>query len=176
MTDLPDLAPADAAVALRSLPRRFREAIARAAGSSSHAGTDPEDDDRVAPPADAVEARAQQLGPDGTSPLEQVAATTAELGLFHQATTAILSGSPTPLHPAVVDRRSREWDVPPGLTLDDALTLLENEAIAFAALVESADATEWAKSGPVAGGSSISAIALVSEAVQSAVARLRSIG
>ena len=175
MTDQPDLAPADAAVALRSLPRRFREAIARAAGTPPPDGAG-SDDEPAAPPTDAIEARAHQLGPDGTSPLEQVAATTAELTLFHRATTAVLSGSATPLHPGVVDRRSREWDVPPGLTVDDAVTLLEHEATGYAALVESAAPREWAKSGPVAGGGSISAIALVSEAVRSAVDRLRTIG
>ncbi len=173
MTDQPDLAPADAAVALRSLPRRFGEAIARAAGPGAHDGADADD---AAAPTDAIEARADHVGPDGTSPLEQVAATTAELTLFHQATTAVLSGASTPLHPGVLDRRSREWDVPPGLTVDDAVTLLEQEATAYAALVESADAREWAKSGPVAGGGSISAVTLVSEAVRSAVDRLRSIG
>ncbi len=175
MTDQPDLAPADAAVALRSLPRRFREAIARAAGTPSHDGPDADADDAAAP-TDAIEARADHVGPDGTSPLERVAATTAELTLFHQATTAVLSGSATPLHPGVLDRRSREWDVPPGLTVDDAVMLLEHEATAYATLVESADAREWAKSGPVAGGGSISAVTLVSEAVRSAVDRLRSIG
>jgi hypothetical protein len=76
----------------------------------------------------------------------------------------------------VLDRDSRVWDLPPGLTTDDALTLLETEAVGFATLIESANATEWAKSGPVAGGRSTSAIALVGEAVRSAVARLRSIG
>ncbi len=174
MTDLPDLAPADAAVALRSLPRRFREALARSAGGSTPDDRAP--DETTEPTSDAVETRAQQLGPDGTSPLEQVAATTAELTLFHQATTAVLSGSATPVHPAVVDRASRAWDLPPGMTVDDAMTLLEDEATGFASLVESADAREWAKSGAVAGGGTISAIALVSEAVRSAVERLRSIG
>ncbi len=171
MTDLPDIAPADAAVALRSLPRRYREAIARAGGDAPPDGGSTDE-----PPTDEVEARAHHLGPDGASPLEKVASTTAELALFHRATTQVLSGADTPLHPAVVDRHSRDWDTPPGLTLDDALTLLEEEATGYAALIESADAREWAKSGSVAGGSSISAAALLSEAIRSGVDRLRSIG
>ena len=168
MDDQPDLTPADAAVALRSLPRRFREAVARATESAAPEAT--------GDAGDAVEEQAQRLGPDGTSPLGQVAATTAELSLFHQATTAVLSGSATPLHPAVTDPLARDWDVPPGLTIDDALTLLEDEAGSYASLVESAEPREWAKTGPVAGGGSVSAITLVSEAVRSAVDRLRSIG
>ena len=173
MSDAPDLAPADAAVALRSLPRRFREAIAL---STPHEGSAPdENDDRVAPTTDAIEEHAQQLGPDGTSPLEQVAATTAELSLLHQATTALRAGSSTPLHPAVVDRSARVWDLPPGLTLDDAMAQLEDEATSYARLLETADATAWAKDGTVAGGHTVTALSLVSDAVQSAVARLRSI-
>lgn len=172
MSESPDLAPADAAVALRSLPRRFREAIARSTpGDGQESG-----DDRTPPSADAVEAHAQQLGADGTSPLEQVVATAAELSLLHQATTSLLAGSSTPLHPAVVDRAARMWDVPPGLTLDDAMAQLEQEATSYAELLETADATEWAKGGTVAGGQSVTALGIVSDAVQSAVARLRSIG
>jgi hypothetical protein len=172
MSDAPDLAPADAAVALRSLPRRFREAIAL---STTHEEPTPDDDDRTAPSTDAIEAHAQQLGPDGTSPLEQVVATTAELSLLHRATTALLAGSAAPLHPAVVDRTARVWDVPPGLTLDDAMIQLEQEATSYAHLLETADATAWAKEGAVAGGHSVTALGLVSDAVHSAVARLRSI-
>ena len=171
MNDAPDIAPADAAVALRSLPRRFREAIAL---STPHDGP-ASDDDRPTPSTNAVEAHAQQLGPDGTSPLEQVVAATAELSLLHRATTSLLAGSSTPLHPAVVDRTARVWDVPPGLTLDDALTQLEQEATSYAHLLETADATAWAKGGAVAGGQSVTALGIVSDAVQSAVDRLRSI-
>jgi hypothetical protein len=74
-----------------------------------------------------------------------------------------------------VDRTARVWDVPPGLTLDDALTQLEQEATSYAHLLETADATAWAKDGTVTGGQSVTALAIVSDAVQSAVDRLRSI-
>ncbi len=162
---LPDLAPADAAVALRSLPRRFGEAIAAAARSDSRGGSEED-----------VEDRAHQIGTDGTSPLEQLAAATAEITLLHHAAAVVLSGSNAALHPAVVSRHARVWDVPAGLTVAVGIELLEAEAVAFAELIESATATEWAKAGTVAGGHAVTAIGIVSDAVHSAVTRLRSIG
>ena len=92
-----DLAGRDAAVALRSLPRRFREILAV------------EDED----PAEL----ASRPGPDGRSVLDHLTRANRTVALLHGAARQAVMGKDPAVHPAVTDRSAREWG--PGDSLRD---------------------------------------------------------
>ena len=145
------ISPSDAAVALRSLPRRFREAL------------EVEDED----PEDI----AGRPGPQGHSALDHLTRANRTLALLHRATQqAVMEDEPV-LHPAVTDRSAREWGA--GGSLDTELAALTDEVNGFADGVEKAPSEAWERSASVAGGGSVTAIELLDDAVSSAVDELR---
>jgi hypothetical protein len=152
----PHLSPADAAVAMRSWPRRYRAALA------------PIDDDQVAE-------LALRLGPDGVSALDLAADTVRTWTLLDRALHEIrFSDAPT-LHPAVADSAARTWDSPASETIESIIEQIDDVAGSLADAIESMPADDWSRTAPVAGGGSIAAIDVAREAVLVGSDNLRAI-
>jgi hypothetical protein len=147
--DLSRLAPADAEVALRSFPRRYRAELA----------SGPDDD--------SADELANRVGPGGMSALDVTADVTRTWGLLDAEMVRTLTLDDAVLHPAVSDPSRRHWDAPTAETVDDALDQLDHEATG---LVESmrlaTNAVDWTRTASVAGGGTISALDLLKEAVR----------
>ncbi len=151
--DLSNLSPGDVAVTMRSLPRRFGEAL-EAEG----------DED--------IDSLARVVGPDGTSALDHVADTGRMLALFGGALGEVLSGRQPVLHAAVTDPGARQWEHA-ATDLEGELSLLADEATALAGRVERTSADQWTEVGRVVGGTEMTALDLAKEAVHVAVAGLK---
>lgn len=151
--DLSHESPADVAVTMRSLPRRFGEALE---------ARDDED----------AEALARVMGPDGSSALDHVADTGRMLALIGGALGEVVSGRQPVLHAAVTDPAARHWERA-ATDLEGELSLLADEAIALAGRVERTSAEQWKAVGRVVGGTEMTALDLAREAVQVAIAGLR---
>ena len=148
------VSPSDGAVALRSLPRRFRSALR------------PTDDDNL-------EEFAQRVGSGGMSPLDYLVDTNRSLPFLQRALEQVLREDSPVLPPAVLDASAREWPGAPG-SLDDELDLLKTEAEAFASRVERVPSADWTRAGTVAGGGEVTALQVLDEAVRTAIADLKS--
>lgn len=151
--DLSRTSPADIVATMRSLPRRFREALA----------TDDEEDQ---------DALASVVGADGRSALDHVAGTGRMLALFGGALGEVLNGRQPVLHAAITDPSARRWEHAAS-DLEGELSLLDTEADELAGRVERTAADQWDQVGRVAGGTELTALDLAKEAVQVAVAGLR---
>jgi hypothetical protein len=151
--DLSKTSPADIAQTMRSLPRRFREALAVRS-----------DDDQ--------DALAAVLGPDGRSALDHVAGTGRMLALFDGALTEVVNGRRPVLHDAITDPGARTWEHA-ATDLEGELSLLDGEAEALAQRVEATSPPQWSEVGRVVGGTELSALDLAKEAVQVAITGLR---
>lgn len=150
--DLSNLSPADVAVTMRSLPRRFGEAL-----------TARGDED--------AEALARVIGPDGASALDHLADTGRILALFSGALGEVVSGRQPVLHAALTDPGARQWEQA-ATDLDGELGLLTDEAEGLAGRVERTSADQWTEVGRVVGGTELTALELAKEAVQVAIAGL----
>jgi hypothetical protein len=151
--DLSHESPSDVAVTMRSLPRRFGEALAAR-----------DDDD--------VESLAGVLGPDGASALDHVADTGRMLALIGGALGEVVSGRRPVLPAAITDPSARTWEHA-ATDLEGELSLLTDEAIALAELVERTSAEQWKAAATVTGGTEMTALDLAREAVQVAIADLK---
>jgi hypothetical protein len=148
--------PADAVVALRSLPRRFR-------GLFAGLGEDESPDDV-----------AHRVGSDGRSALDHAIAATRTVTFLGRALEQLLVEDDPVLHPAVADVAAREWEPAEG-TVDERLAELATEADGLAARAEHVAASDWARAGRVAGqDATVTAAELLWDAVDSAVAHLSS--
>lgn len=145
--DLSSLAPADAVVALRSYPRRFREALR------------PIDDEQV-------DEMAQMLGAEGHSAVEIVVDTVRTWTVQQEALRQIRLADTPVVHPAVIDASQRHWDATVNETLDAALDLIDEHAGALVSEVERISTSEWTRSATAAGGGTISALDIVRDAVR----------
>lgn len=154
--DLSRESPADIAVTMRSLPRRFGEALA------------PRDDETD----DDVEALARRVGPDGASALDHVADTGRTLALLAGALTQVVAGKRPVLHDAVVDPAARTWQLD-ATDLEGELALLADEALELAGRVERTSVEQWDEVGRVVGGDERTALDLAREAVRTAITGLR---
>ncbi len=154
--DLSRESPADIAVTLRSLPRRFGEALA--------AHDDETDDD--------VGALARVVGPDGLSALDHVADTGRTLALLGGALTQVVAGKRPVLHDAAVDPAARRWEIAAS-DLEGELALLADEALDLAGRVERTAPDQWSEVGRVVGGGERTALDLAREAVRTAITGLR---
>jgi hypothetical protein len=146
--DVSRLAPSDAAVALRSFPRRYRAAI------------QPVKDD------DDVEELAHRVGPDGRSAIQILSDVTRTLVVLADALRQITVNDTPVVHAAVVDPALRHWDAPPPERLDDALVIFDDEATSLADAVDRVPVDAWTRSGSVAGGGSVTALTVVRDAVR----------
>jgi hypothetical protein len=147
--DLSRLAPDDAVVALRSYPRRYRAELAPLPG-----------DDRI-------DELAQRIGPTGESALGIVDDVVRTWGLVgHELHQLLIADEPT-LHPAVIDRSQRHWDVPAPESVEAALDDLARESEALVEQVTTVGmAEDWARVAPVAGGGEVTALDLLRELVR----------
>ncbi|MEL7207883.1 MAG: hypothetical protein AAGK32_06560 [Actinomycetota bacterium] len=154
--DLTRLTPADASVALRSLPRRFR------------AATRPIDDPQV-------EAWAEIPGPDGLSAIAHVAAATRALTRLEVALHRILTREDPALDAAVTEM----GDAPPPdriATVDHELEALAEAAHGLADRAGSVPASDWGRRGRAPDGSSVEALDVVKGAVRVGLAHLEAAG
>jgi hypothetical protein len=151
--DLSKTTPADVVQTMRSLPRRFREALAVR-----------EDEDQAA--------LAAVVGSDGRSALDHVAGTGRMLALFGGALTEVVNGRQPVLHAAITDPSARQWEHA-ATDLEGELSLLDDEAESLAQRVEHASTDQWKQVGRVVGGTELTALDLAKQAVQVAIDGLR---
>lgn len=150
---IPAPVPADAVVAMRSWPRRYRTELL------------PVDDP-------SIEARAVTIGVGGRSATDLAADTVRSLTLLERALHDVLVGDDPVLHPAIIDRPARHWDAAVAESPGQVLAQLDDVADSFAAAIERTDASEWTRSGTCA-GRRVSALDLVGEAIDTAASNLR---
>ena len=148
-----ELSPADAVVALRSFPRRFREVLTLGPGED--------------------ESVLHRNGPDGRSALDHVDLAGRDLAVLADAVDAVLTQDRPTLHPAVGDPAARSYAVDPGVDATAALDLLTLEAGGLADRVEHVAAGEWSRTGSAAGGGDLTAVDVLREAVSTTAAHLR---
>ena len=148
------LSPADAAVALRSFPRRFRSVLVR-------------------PPAQDGDDPVTRRGSAGRSAMEHAewaAATIEEID--HQLQQVLVHDQPEVTAPAI------ETPFPPaGVTAPGGpVAVLERvtaAATALAATVEGASGRQWSRTAAPAGGATVTALDLVRLAVHQGVHHLK---
>jgi len=150
------LTPRDAAAALRSFPRRYRELFTSFEGD------------------DTMDALALRLGPTGESAAQVVSDVTRTWALQADALQRVLFTNDAVLHPALSDPSQRVWDTPHPESLDDTLVLLGHEADGLVEVIERVSPpSDWARSAPVAGGSTVTALDIVRDAVETGADGLR---
>jgi len=158
--DLSRLGTGDIAAALRSYPRRYREAIDGAA--------------RVLDvPADEAVCRP---GPDGTTGIDLLLDAVSTLTLVEQALTQVLRTTDPALHPGVLDPTHRSWAPPSGLSLGTLLEMLDDQCDDLADVVEAVAISDWNRVGHLADGPPVTAADLAREAVRVGAANLRALG
>ncbi len=157
--DTSRLSPADCVAALRSYPRRARQAMA--------AATDGED----------VDALAEVAGPDGRSAVEHLDGAARALEVLGEAVRSVLVHDRPTLVPAVLDESARVWpDEGPTGDVHAALDHLEAAARGVAEVAEgdAGGAEGWDRTGTVAGsGDEVSALDVLREAVRTGATGLR---
>jgi hypothetical protein len=150
------IAPSDAAIALKSFPRRYRTLLAPI--------TDP-----------IVEAQALQIGPEGVSALD-IAADTVRTWLIQREALRQTQVHDFPLfHPAVLDPAERNWHSAMMESCDAVLDHLSDLAGEFADDLGSIHGDQWFRSGTVAGGGSATALQILDAAVSVGAENLRRI-
>jgi hypothetical protein len=156
-----NLSPADAAVALRSFGRRFRDAASAAATT-----LDEEPDE------DQIDEVANRTGADGRSAIDHVAEATTRLAAVHDSVRAALVN---PNHR--VDARLVATD--PGEPshaaggLHPGIDALERAASALAHQVDHADASNWLASRTTTDGGTATPLQVLQAAVAFTLDRLR---
>jgi len=172
MASLPTdhLSPDDAAVAVRSFPRRFRSVLARPEldGSDDHG----DDGDEVAT-ADPDEL-ARRVGPDGRSAADHLLAADGVLALLDRSLEQARSDDDPALHPAVRDLRGAWWD-DEHTPLPALLDQLEQTALRSAGRIDAVPTDEWGRQVRVADAdATVGLLDLVREAVDVVAGHLRS--
>lgn len=144
--------PSDAAVALRSLPRRFGALFAGLGDDES------------------PEALAHRPAPDGTTAIGHLTAVVRVITAGRDALDQILVSDQPQLEPVTA---SGSPDAPPGVTLDERLAELASAAAALADRVDGVPAEDWSREGRGSAGT-VTAADRVWDVVDTAVATLRS--
>jgi hypothetical protein len=159
-----DLSPADAAVALRSFGRRFRDAAAAASsGSLDEEPTEVEVDDYAA-----------RTGADGRSALDHLAAAADRLDAAREAVRAALVDAGRRVDDALLDLEPPEPGHHSG-SLAHELGRIERFAVSLAEVVEGADAERWLDTHATSGGGSTTPLAVVQTTVAFALDRLKAV-
>lgn len=148
-----ETSPADAIVAMRSWPRRYRTELL------------PIDDP-------AIETRAMTIGAAGVSATDLAADTVRSLTVLERALHEVVVTDDPVLHPAIIERSARRWDSAVAEAPAAVLAQLDDVAESFAAAIERTDASEWTRTGTCS-GRRVSALDLVGEAVDTAATNLR---
>ena len=153
--DTSALSPSDAAVALRSFPRRFGAILGAEA-------------------SDGIPDEVQQApGPGGRSAAELLGDTNRTLALLERAFQQTLIETQPTLHRATMHRADRDFELGAGPTAEAGLAELSDLARRFAERVEAVPADDWARPATLVGGDEVTALDLVSEAVSTAADNLR---
>ena len=168
--DLSSMQPADAAVALRTLPRRYRDA-ARTASTADldDRGADDTGSDGTGADAAAIDEVASRVGPDGHSAADVVAAAADHVGLLDRTLrSALVSDS------VVVPRRLDE--VTPSVTHTDggrgfaqAVDELGRGCTALAEVVDGADPARWTSRVATESGGTTTPLAVLQRGVAALV-------
>jgi hypothetical protein len=154
--DLSHLSAGDAVTALRSYPRRYRAALQSFDGD------------------DNIETLARRSGPDGGSAIDAAVDTVRSFGLLGQALAQVLRRDQPVLHAGVVDPAERVWPGSADDPVDALLRELDDESRALADAIAHTDASEWSRTGSVAGSDrTVTAFDIVREAVQTGSDNLR---
>ena len=157
--DMSRVSPADAAVTVRSLPRRFLGVFA-----SAPPPDDPGGDDLV-----------RRVGPDGHAALDHLALVTRGLVLVDHALGQVMVQDSPHLHAAVTDPGARDY-VPVGghdPTAADLLDELGTVAESLATRIERTPAGDWSRAGRIGGEATVTALDLAREAVKTGIHHLR---
>ncbi|CAB4940342.1 MAG: hypothetical protein F2520_03185 [Actinobacteria bacterium] len=150
------IAPSDATIALRSFPRRYSAL--------------------VLPIADPVmEARSQQVGPEGVSALELTADTVRTWLIQREALRQTQVHDFPIFHPAILDPAERNWHNPVVDSCDAVLDQLADLATDLADDLGSIHGDQWYRSGTIAGGGSVTALEILDAAVVVGAENLRRI-
>ena len=145
--------PDDAMVALRSMGRRWRGLFA---------GLDEDE---------SPDALARRPGASGRSALDHAAHATGTLRLLDRALEQIVVDDDATLDPAVGDATARRW-TPSGAGVDTAIDELAAQAEQLADRADRVSAGDWTRRG-AAGGTEVDALAVLWDAVDTAVADLK---
>ena len=146
--DLSSLSPSDAAAALRSYPRRYRDGLRPLADDES------------------VEELASRYADDGTCALDIVADTVRTWLVQAEALRQIDLGEQPVVHPGVVDPAERHWETSSDDSLGELLDQLEEQAIALADRVDHIKGAAWNRTATTAGHGSVTALDVVRAAVR----------
>lgn len=154
----PNLSPADAAVALRSLDRRYRGTLV------GHDEDEAPDDLAVRP------------GRDGWSALGHVVAASRAIAAANAALAEVQSGEDVQVERSVVEADRRPTDPTPDGSVDERVSELAWEADALADRIGHVPADRWGRSGRLAGtGRSVDSLALVRAAVRAGIEHLHAV-
>ncbi|HEY1116914.1 MAG TPA: hypothetical protein VGE43_04370 [Acidimicrobiales bacterium] len=161
MASLPTdhLSPSDAAVAVRSFPRRFRGVLARP------------DDDRDEVDPDEL---ARRAGPDGRSAADHLIAADGVLALLDRALEQVRADDDPVLPPGLADLRGAQWP-DDHTSLAAILDRLEQTAAGCADRIDDVPTDDWGRHLRVADAdATVGALDLVREAVDVVAGHLRS--
>jgi len=166
MASLPTdhLSPSDAAVAVRSFPRRFRGVLARPDETGDT------DDGQQADPDEL----ARRIGPDGRSAADHLLAADGVLALLDRALEQVRGDDDPVLHPAVADLRGSWWD-DEHTPLPALLDQLEHTAEGCADRIDAIATDDWGRQARVADAdATVGVLDVVREAVDVVAGHLRS--
>lgn len=152
---MPHRPPSDAVVALRSLGRRFRSIFAGL-------GEDESPDDL-----------ARRPGARGLSAFDHVAAASRALTTRGRALDEILVSDQPTLEPTSLDTHEREAEQQPGGTVEERVSELDIDANRLADRAERVGAREWARTGKLDDGTTLSASEVLWQAVDGALGHLK---
>jgi hypothetical protein len=152
----PHLSPSDAAVALRSLDRRYRTLF------RGH-----QDDE-------APEDLALRPGNEGWSALGHVVAAARAIGACAAALDMVQTQELPVIDRSVLDPNRRAVDPTPTGTVDEAISELAWEAEALAERIKRVPAERWGRSGRIADtGEAADSLRIVRAAVEAGVSHLK---
>lgn len=165
MASLPTdrLSPSDAAVAVRSFPRRYRSALARPIDDGDQPGAKADPDEL-----------ARRAGPDGRSAADHLIAADGVLAVVERALEQVRADDDPVLHPAVGQLRET-WGEDEHTPLPALLDQLEQTAGRCAERIEGVPTDEWSRQARVADtDSTVGLLDVVREAVDVVAGHLRS--
>lgn len=145
--DVTRLSPDDARAALRSYPRRFREAFA------------PVDEDE-----DVADLAARPAA-DGRSARSATADVARTWSVLRDALREVVVNDTPVLPPEVVDAERQRWDAP-APPLPEALDDVAAEAEALVELIARVPGESWGRTGTIPDGPAVGALELVQQAVR----------
>jgi hypothetical protein len=148
--------PADAVVALRSLPRRYRALFAGLGDDES------------------PDALARRVGAGGRSALDHIATTSRTLTTAHRTLEQVLVSDDPRLDPVDADTHEREAEMQPGGRLEERLSGLQVDSDRLADRSEHLSADDWSRQGRYDDGTTVTAADVVWHAVDKAVEGLKS--